>query len=134
MAHTTALRSELAAINQMTVSRQVRAQDIMALTEEVSSLEETANVFTTTLRDLTAGRDEVNGDLSQINRCLPGAVDLQDATHSGDMLTVRGLADNEDAVFRYAKDLRASGRFALVVITDLYEEERQTGFTLTLTK
>jgi type IV pilus assembly protein PilM len=134
LAHTAALRSELAAINQMTVSRQVRVQDIMTLTEEVSSLEETADVFTTTLRDLAAGRDEVNGDLSQINGCLPGAVDLQDVSHSGDTLTVRGLADDEDAVFRYARDLRASGRFALVVITDVHEEERQTGFTLTLTK
>jgi Tfp pilus assembly protein PilN len=134
LAHTTALRSELAAINQMTVSRQVRVQDIMALTEEVSSLEETADVFTTTVRDLTAGRDEVNGDLSQINSCLPGAVDLQDVSHSGDTLTVRGLADDEDTIFQYARDLRASGRFVLVVITDMHEEERQTGFTLTLTK
>jgi type IV pilus assembly protein PilM len=135
-AYTTALRNELAAIDQMTLSRQVRAEDMMALTGEVSSLEQRADGLTTTVRDLKAGRDKVNGDLGQINSCLPGAVDLEGVTHSGDTLTVKGLADDEDAIFRYAKDLRASGRFAMVVITEMREEVevQQTSFTLTLIK
>ncbi len=49
-------------------------------------------------------------------------------------ITVAGLADDEYAVFRYAKNLRASGRFALVVITNMYQVEHQTGFALRLTK
>lgn len=134
LAHTTALRAELTAMNQMIISQHVQAQEISALRTQVSSVEATADVFTTTLHDFTAGRDEVNDDLSQINSCLPGAVDLASITHSDDTLTVTGLADDEDAVFRYAKDLRASGRFVLVVITEMHEEKHQTGFTLRLSK
>ena len=138
LAYTTALRNELAAINQMTVSRQVRVEDIMPLTQKVSSLEEAADAFTTTLRDFTAGRDEVNADLSQINGCLPGAVVPPiSISCSGDTLTVQGSADDEYAVFSYATALKASGRFAMVVITDMSlmrGDGQQMGFTLTLTR
>jgi len=71
--------------------------------------------------------------LSQINK-LPGEVDLGNVSGNAERITVNGWGDNEEAVFSYAKDLRASGRFALVVITDMQQEEGQIGFTLVLTK
>jgi len=58
-------------------------------------------------------------------------VDLQSVNHVGDSLTVTGKGDNRDTVFRYARSLRASGRFALVVITQMTEGG---DFTLVLTK
>ena len=133
-AYTPTLHSELAAISQMTISRHVQAKDISNLKQQASSLEEKANAFTITLDNFSAGRDEINGDLGQINSCLPGAVDLASVSDNTETLTVQGLADDEDAVFRYAEDLRATGRFALVVITDMHQEEQQIRFSLTLTK
>ena len=138
LTNTTALRDELVIMSQRVASQLAQTKDmsseIAALKEQISSVEATANAFSTTLSDFAAGRDEVNGDLSEINSRLPGAVDLQSVTHSGATLTVKGLADDEGAIFRYAKDLRAGGRFALVVITDVHEVELRMGFTLTLTK
>jgi len=135
LAHTDALRAELEAINQRTISQQVRAQDIIALNRKASSFETSASAFTATLRDFNEGWDKVNSDLSQINTSLSvGRVDLQSVSHSGSTVTVRGLADDEDAVFSYARDLRASDRFALVVITEMHEEGHQMSFSLQLNK
>jgi len=133
--HTTDLRAELANINQIVASRHVQAKDIIALNTQVSSLETTATAFITTLHNFADGRDEINGDLGEINK-LPEGIKKQPLRVSDDTetLTVQGLANDEDAVFRYAKDLRASGRFALVVITNMQPKEQQIGFALTLIK
>ncbi|MBN2186880.1 MAG: pilus assembly protein PilM [Dehalococcoidia bacterium] len=137
-AHTTALRHELAVTNQRATSQITQTTDISnaiaPLQEQVSSIEATTDAFTTTFSNFAAGRDEVNGDLSQINNCLPAAVDLGSVAHNGDTLAIKGLADGEDDIFRYAKDLRDTNRFALVVITDMEQEDYLMRFTLTLTK
>lgn len=134
--HTPYLRAELANINQMTISKHAQARDVIALSKQVSSLEATAAAFATTLDNFTSGRDEINDDLGQINSFLPGAQEdrLLSVTHSSDTLTVKGLFSDKDAVFRYAEDLRATGRFTLAVITEMHTEEHRLGFTLLLTK
>jgi len=129
--HNDDLRAQLAAINQMAISNHVTAQEIMALNQQVASVEGTVSSFDTTLRQFSGERDEINGDLGEVNSSLPGSVDLQSVAHKGDSLTVTGKGDNKDAVFSYAKRLRASGRFDLVVITQI---DRAGGFTLVLTK
>lgn len=135
LANTTDLRTNLASINQMATSAQAQIKNVVALTEEASSLEATASAFSTTIDDFSAGRDEANGDLGEINSCLPGAVHPPLSVHDDtETLTVQGLAEDKDAVFRYAEALRASGRFALVVITNMSRDEQQIRFTLRLTK
>jgi len=139
-AHTADLRANLANISQLVTSRRAQfvaqSEEITALSEQVSSLEKTVAAFTITLDDFRTGRDEVNDDLSQINSCLPGAQEdrLLSVTHSSDTLTVKGLFSDKDAVSHYAEDLRATGRFVLVVITEIHTEEHRLGFTLMLTK
>lgn len=125
------LHANLAAINQMATSRYVQAKDIIALNQQVSSLEATATAFTTTLHDFSIVRGEVNDDLGQINSCLPDAVNLASVSDNTETLTVQGSADDEGAIFHYAGDLRATGRFALVVIREMDDERN---FKLELTK
>ena len=132
--HIADLRADLAAVNQLAISQDAQPQAINALNQQVSSLESTASAFSTTLDDLSLGRDEINADLAQINSCLPGAVPSVTVSDNTKTLTVHGLANNEEAVFTYAKELRASGRFALVVITNMRQQEQQMSFSLTLTK
>ncbi|GAI44555.1 unnamed protein product, partial [marine sediment metagenome] len=95
------MRADLAAVNQMAISQQAQPQVINALNQEVSSLEATAAAFATTLDNFSAGRDEINADLAQINSCLPGWRDMPSVTVSDDTktLTVQGLANNKKAVF-----------------------------------
>jgi type IV pilus assembly protein PilM len=138
---TSALRAEWAGISQLAVSRQAEAQaqawtqttEIKALEEQVSLREQTAAAFSTTFGQFAANRDEINGDLGQINK-VPGTIDLLDVTGNTKAMTVTGRSAGEDALFHYARELRASGRFASVVITDMHQEEVQLGFTLTLTR
>ncbi len=135
--HTTALRSELASINQMVISQHVQSKDVIALNKEVSSLEKIAAIFTNTLDEFGVVRDEVNDDLAEINEGLRiGEVDLVSVDDDTETITVECLAADEDAVFSYAEDLRASGRFVLVVISKMERTEDQSGvkFELTLTK
>jgi type IV pilus assembly protein PilM len=130
-AYTTTLRNELASINQRIASQQVRAQDIINLSKQVSSLEETAGALTNTLGKFAAGRDEVNSDLAEINMVVGD--DIVRVTDDTKTITLDGLADDEKAIFDYARDLRASGRFAQVVITKMAKGEG-ISFTLTLVK
>ena len=133
---TTDLRANLASINQMATSAQAQIKNVVALTEEASSLEATAAAFATTLDSFSAGRDDVIGDLAKINGCLPGAQEDKPlkVTHDGDTLIVEGLFGRDD-VFGFAEDLRASGRFTLVVITNMsQDEQQQIRFTLRLSK
>jgi len=142
---TSALRAEWASISQLAVSRQAEAQaeaqaqaraqteEIEALTEQVLSREEAAAAFATTYGQLAASRDAVNGHLGEINR-LPGTIDLLDASGNAEAMTVTGRGADAAAVFQYARELRASGRFGSVVITDMHQEELQMGFTLLLTE
>ncbi len=133
-AYTAALRNELASINQRIISQQVRAQDIIGLSQEVSSLEGTADTFANMLHDLTTGRDGVNGDLAKINESLKiGGINLKSVNDDTKTITIEGSADREDAIFSYAKDLRASGRFAEVVVTRTGKTQDGEGLSFTLT-
>ncbi|MCK4581114.1 MAG: hypothetical protein KAU10_07165, partial [Dehalococcoidia bacterium] len=139
--YTSILRAQYSELNELAIARgtQARAyaEEIKALTEEVTSLEasleQTSNAFTATLADFAATREEVNGDLGQINK-LPGAVDLSSVNHNTETIAVQGWGDDEAAVFGYARALRASGRFAVVLIADMHQDEQRTAFKLTLFK
>ena len=66
-----------------------------------------------------ADRDEINGDLGAVNSCLPGGVDLGSMEPSGSNLKVTASAGSVQDILRYGENLRASGRFDLVVITSV---------------
>ena len=138
---TSALRAEWASISELAVSRQAevqaraqaQAEEIKALTEQVSSREKTAAAFSTTFRQFAANRDGINSNLGQINK-LPETIDLLDVSGNAETMTVSGRGADAAAVFKYARELRASGRFGSVVITDMHQEELQMGFTVLLTE
>jgi type IV pilus assembly protein PilM len=102
---------------------------------QVQAQEDVVAAFNSVLDHLGPSKDEINGDLGEMNR-LPGAIDLMDVNHDNEIMTVKGTADDENVIFSYAGNLRASGRFALVVISEVSYDENssRTQFTLTLTK
>jgi len=123
MAHTDALRSQLPPIeNRVTEQR----EEIVAVTEEIKLIEPqveplaaTVDVFETTFANLEGVRERVDGDLSMIVGLLHEDVDLTEINHSGNPVTVTGTSPDEDGIFEYARDLRSSGRFSLVVISSI---------------
>ncbi|MCD6599112.1 MAG: pilus assembly protein PilM [Dehalococcoidia bacterium] len=128
-------RHNLATVQQMALSSHAQIEHITALIEEASSTKTTADAFTATLNDIHVSRDEINGDLAQVNSCLSGAIKPPlSVSADGEVLTVDGLADDADAVLHYARELRATGRFASVLIASMSQQEQQIKFTLELSK
>jgi len=126
-----------------TIETQAEIEDyeaeIKTLTGQVTGRkreqEELVAAFNSILDPLGPNKEIINADLGEMNK-LPGALDLLKVNHNTETMTLNGIADDEDVIFTYASNLRASGRFALVVISNLSysEESSRTSFTLTLTK
>jgi len=127
MAQTADLRFQLQTTQGLVAQQQ---KQIAALKEQITRipspepLEATALVFETTFTNLEHDRERGDGDMRQIVDLLPETVDLTDVTHSGDNVNVGGRAPSETDIFEYARALRNSGRFSLVVISSIeaYEE------------
>ncbi|MBA7503658.1 hypothetical protein ES706_02269 [subsurface metagenome] len=127
--HNNDLQAQVAAINQKMAAQHVCAEDIIALNQQVTSVEAVRDALVADLDVFEADRDKINGDLMEANSCLPGGVDLgkmsvtkKAGTPAMYTMVVEAYADNEDYILRYGEDLRASRvdgqpRFDLVVIT-----------------
>ena len=127
MAQTADVRFQLQTTQDLVAQQQ---KQIAALKEQIAQipspepLEATALVFETTFTNLEHERERVDGDMRRIVNLLPDTVDLTDVTHSGDNVNIGGRAPSETDIFTYARALRSSGRFSLVVISSIeaYEE------------
>jgi type IV pilus assembly protein PilM len=127
--HNNGLQDEMAAINQKMTAQQVRAEDVIALNQQVASVEAVRDALVADLDAFEDDRDKINGDLAEANSCLPGGMDLgkmsvtkKAGESMGYTLVVEAYADSEKEILRYGEDLRASRvdgqpRFDLVVIT-----------------
>ena len=143
MAQTADVRFQLQTTQDLVAQQQ---KHIAALREQIAQipppepLEAAALVFETTFTNLGEVRELVDKDLSQIASLAPADIALlyggdkvtisagplsdADISHSIEQVTVTGRALDEAAIFKYARALRSSGRFYLVVISSIeaYEE------------
>lgn len=128
--YTGELRSELASIEDRVL---LQRQAILAVNGEIEQMElqiepveAATNTFNTTLTSLGEGREQVDGDLSEIVSLLPTSVNRYTVNHGGDSVTVSGMtSSDEDDIFKYARDLRNSGRFPIVLISSITAEEEE---------
>ena len=135
------LREEWAVTNELAVSLSgetaARAtaltQKVDVLTAEVISSESRADALDTRLREFATTKDEINGDLGELNK-TPASVDLAAIDHNGSVAQVTGTGANEEAVFAYARQLRDSGRFSFVMLNSIQLHGVETAFSLTLSK
>jgi type IV pilus assembly protein PilM len=100
---------------------------IAPIDTQIGQVAATTAVFTSTRDGLTAGRDNINGDLDTIVRLLPSNVDLLTVNHNGEEITITGLAPDEDDIFGYTKELRSSGAAPALIISSITREETQVG-------
>ena len=140
MAHTEVLRSQLALTESRivqqhkeiaTLKEQIEPMEgqIKQVEAEIEPVEATTNIFKTTFTSLGKGSKKVDGDLSQIVSLLPTEVNLTEVNHGGSSVTVNGIAQDEDDIFKYARDLRSRGGFSTVIIISIeaYYEEDEGG-------
>ena len=140
MAYTDVLRSQLAPIESRIAQEHKQIATLREQVEQIEvqiePVEARTDIFNTTFTSLGKAREQVDGDLSDIVSLLPGSKDfrLTVVNHGGESVTVSGIAPDEDDIFQYARDLRNSGRFPIVIISSISieeeeEEEEIKGFT-----
>ncbi len=121
--HTDALLAELDPVNSNIAqeNREIESlkEQVELIEPQFAALEAITDIFDNTFNSLGAVRDKVSGDLNQIVSVLPRDVNLTDLNHMGDALRVWGEAPDEGDIFEYARDLRASGRFSVVIISSI---------------
>jgi len=133
MAQTADLRAQLQTTQGLVTQQQAQITTLKEQIADVSPaepLEATAAVFETTFTNLGQERERADGDMRQIVNLLPETVDLTNVNHSGDNVNINGIAPDETDIFTYARSLRGSGRFSLVVISSITEippEEDEEG-------
>ncbi|MCL0056377.1 pilus assembly protein PilM, partial [Dehalococcoidia bacterium] len=120
------IESDIGRINTETTVVQEQIEQVEAqvklVTAQIGLVEATAGVFGATLTSLEEGREEVDGDLSQIVTLATGKVNLTGVSHAGDTVTVHGIAPDEAEIFSYARDLRNRGRFQAVFISSITQK------------
>lgn len=115
--------------------KQVEPQ-IRLVKAQIEQVGATTGIFNATLASLKQEREKVDGDLHQIAALVPDDIallyggeqvtigdsrlDQAKIDHYIERVTVVGTAPTDlNAVFKYARDLRASGRFSTVLITSI---------------
>jgi len=126
-----ALRSQLTT----TESRVAQLQrETTTLRAQIGPIEATANELNNRVVNMEQGRAQIAMDLSEIDRLAGETITLSNVSHTGGSVTVNGEASDEDAIFRYADNLRRSGRFSNVWISSITGSEGAFAFAFSLTK
>ena len=136
---TDALRDRAAANTQLATSlsaeitarRNALEEEIGSLTAEAVDREGRAATLDNRLRSFANQEQALNTDLGEVHRTPPG-VNLGSISHSGSVVNVSGWGAGEQPVFNYARQLRTSGRWSLVVLTGMSDDGVQTAFTIVL--
>jgi type IV pilus assembly protein PilM len=119
------LHSQLAPVeNRVAQERSETAtlqEQINQIETQIGPTEAMMSTFNTMLTYLGDNREVVDLDLHKIDELKPSSVYLTEVSHTGDSAMLNGMTPGEDYIFRYARDLRSSGRFPTVLISSINE-------------
>jgi type IV pilus assembly protein PilM len=99
------LRSDVL-FSETSVTQQQQA--INDLNKEIGPTTATAEALTAQLTTMERERAIFHEDLTEIEKLAGAQVVVNNINHSGSSVAVSGTASSENAIFRYAEDLRAS--------------------------
>jgi type IV pilus assembly protein PilM len=125
-----ALRSQVTATQSQVTQLQ---RETTILRAQIGPIEATANELDAKVTTMERGRAQIATDLSEIDRLAGEEITLSSVNHAGGSVTVSGAASDEDAIFRYAYNLRKSGRFSDVWISSITGSGSELSFAFSLT-
>lgn len=129
---TSALQARVHDIRHQVDIKQGTKVDIDKLQVNIDEVKAAQDVLKQSLNSFKTQRAKVNGDLSKITSLLPGTIDLTSISY-GSSSRISGTAPDEVTILGYIRDLRDTGRFSQVIISDMHElEYNKWNFTLTL--
>ena len=112
--------------------RQGTEAALKQLQTKVAEAKKARDAFKPPLDSAKAQRIKVNGDLSKATSLLPGIIELTSISYS-QSLTISGTATDETIIVNYVRNLRNSGQFSEVLISNMNETEyNEWQFSLTL--
>jgi type IV pilus assembly protein PilM len=112
--------------------RQGTGAAIKQLQTKVDEAKKARDAFKPPLDSAKEQRIKVNGDLSKATSLLPGIIELTSISYS-QSLTISGTTTDETIIVNYVRNLRNSGQFSEVLISNMNETEyNEWGFSLTL--
>ena len=124
-----------AKVNSAQTQVQIRQGTEAALKQlqaKVAEAKKARDAFKPPLDSAKAQRLKVNDDLSKVTSLLPGIIDLTSISYSKS-LTISGTAPDDTIIVNYVRNLRNSGQFSEVLISDMHEiEYNEWQFSLTL--
>jgi hypothetical protein len=123
--------------------RQGTAATIAELQAKIDEAKNKRDYFKPSLDTDKEQRAKVNNSLSKVTSLLPGIIDLNSISYTQtkskdetiQSFTVTGISPDDTTIVNYVRDLRNSGQFSEVLVSDMLEVGfNQWEFTLTLLK
>ncbi len=114
-------------ITEQTDAVALMPEQVAQVESQLQSVLATQGALEATLTGLNQGLGKTDADLREVVNLLPASITLRGISYEGDMVTIGGLALTEDDIFVYARDLRSSGRFNVVIISSIQETFYEEG-------
>ncbi|MCX6008456.1 MAG: hypothetical protein NTW48_00140, partial [Chloroflexi bacterium] len=129
---TSALQAKVDTAQIQVQVRQGTQEALEKLQLKVNEAKAARDAFQQPLDSFAAQRAKVNGDLSKVTSLLPGTVELKSIT-CGESLNISGTAPDEATILGYQRNLRDTGRFSEVLLSNMQEVKyNKWEFTLIL--
>ncbi len=129
---TAALQAKVDATQLRVDVRQGTQDTLEKMKTKVDDAEAARDAFKQPLNSFGRQRAEVNGELSEVTRLLPGAIVPQSIAY-GNSVTLTGTAPDDAVILGYQRSLRDTGRFSEVLVSNMQEvKHNQWQFTLTV--
>jgi hypothetical protein len=102
--------------------------------KELAGYQLIVDTYSAPIKYVAESRGMVNTDIGAVIAPLPGSMYLTNIAVSSGNIVISGSAPSEEILLNYARDLRAGGRFKLVMITSITNSSFiEIAFTMTLT-
>ncbi|MCX6005438.1 MAG: PilN domain-containing protein, partial [Chloroflexi bacterium] len=100
---------------------------------DVDAYKQTLTTLKGPLDYLAQQRTYLNRDLGKAFAMLPGTMNLTSISDDGIVISLEGTAPSEEMVLDYARDLRQSGQFKLIMVTSIKNQDyNEISFVLTI--
>jgi Tfp pilus assembly protein PilN len=122
VAKTAALQAQVTEATARVTQIQGEAKTTKDLEKQRDTIKAQLTRLKTPLTNTRAQREKIYGDLASVTRLLPGLITLK-SIECGQSLTVHGSAGDKEIILTYTRDLRDTGRFSSVLLSNMSEAE-----------
>jgi type IV pilus assembly protein PilM len=130
---TQSLQTQVNAAQNQVNTRQGSDAAIKQLQAQIEATKAAGTTFKKPLDVAKAQRTDANAGLSKATSLLPGIIAITSITYGTSGIVIAGVAPDDTTIVDYVRDLRNSGQFSLVLISNMSEVDfNKWTFTLNM--